>query len=179
MKKFSILIVALSFGLFSCSSDDNNDYNPDTTIPQFAMSAKINGQTFQANNPFGTNAFSNTNIWSYYPTGEYVMLQGRQGGLLGSPEINIWLKKTDITVGTHSIGTENFSNKPSHFIDLTDNNNDIFEHTKNGVIVISEVNTTTKIVRGTFQFSTVQNVEMASTPIDFEITEGKFRYTYE
>lgn len=179
MKKFSVLILALSFGLFSCSSDNNDDSNPDATVPQFAMTAKINGATFQANNPYGTNAFSSTNIWSYFPKTDYIMLQGRQGGILGTPEINIWLKKSEMVVGTYPLTPDTRTENQSHHIDLNDLTNDIFEHTKTGVLMITEVNTTTKIVKGTFQFSTVQNVEIATAPIDFEVTEGKFRYTYE
>ena len=179
MKKLSILVLALTFSLFSCSSDDNNNSNSDSDIPQFAMTAKINGSNFQANNPFGTNAVSSTNIYSHFPKTNFVMLQARQGGILGNPEINIWLKKSQIVVGTYTLGPETFDENQSHHIDLTDNTNNISENTKNGVLIISEVNTTTKIVRGTFQFSTVENVENTSAPIDFVVTDGKFRYTYE
>ncbi|CAM1334654.1 hypothetical protein [Tenacibaculum aestuariivivum] len=97
------------------------------------MTAKLNGVTFQANNPFGTNEFSSTNIWNYFPTDDFVMLQGRKGGIIGTPEINIWLKKSDIAVGTYQIEQDTFDTPPSHFIDLTDNSNDISEYTKQGV----------------------------------------------
>jgi hypothetical protein len=180
MKKISILAFALSLSLFSCSSDnDGTGTNPDNPSGSgYAMTAKINGTTFQANNPFGTNAFSSTNIWSYFPTEDYVMLQGRQGGVVGNPEINIWLKKSDIQVGTYQIGTETFDTPTSHFIDLTDNSNDISEYTKSGTIVITSVNTSTKVVKGTFQFTTVQEVDPPSATSDFNVTEGTFNYKY-
>ena len=177
MKKIFILVLALN--LFSCSSDNDNPNDPDPVNSEFAMTAKINGTIFQANNPFGTNEFSGTNIWNYYPLEDYVMLQGRQGGIIGNPEINIWLKRTDMVVGTYQIGPETFETPPSHFIDLVDNSNNVTESTKGGVIVITEVNTAAKIVNGTFEFTTVDELENPAAPIDFYVTEGKFNYTYE
>ncbi|WP_310557926.1 hypothetical protein [Flavobacterium sp.] len=144
----------------------------------FAMTAKINGVQFQANNPYGTNLFSSTNIWDYFPLTDYVMLQGRQGGLLGDPEINIWLKKSDIKVGTYNIGKETFNTPPSHFIDLTDNSNSVFELTLQGTITITEVNTTTKIVKGTFQFTTTDDLVPAIPVVDYTVTNGTFNYKY-
>lgn len=182
MKKIAVLGFALSLTLFSCSSDDggseaNNPENPSN--PAYAMTAKINGTTFQANNPFGTNAFSNTNIWSYYPIEDFVLLQARSGGVWGNPEINLWLKRSDIAEGTYTIGQETFDTPPSHFIDLIDNANDISENTKQGTIVITDVNTTTHVVKGTFEFKTVQDLD-ADTPVfDFNVTQGTFNYKYE
>ncbi|HMI05982.1 MAG TPA: DUF6252 family protein [Flavobacterium sp.] len=179
MKKKFVLILTLSLTLFSCSSSD--DDNPIVNIPEnpeYAMTAKINGATFQTNNPFGNNEFSSTNIWSYYPIEDYVMLQGRQG-ILGNPEINIWLKRSDIVVGTYDIGQETFDTPPSHFIDLIDNSNDISENTNEGVIAITEVNTTTKMVKGTFQFTTVDELGNPAAPIGYNVTEGNFSYKYE
>jgi len=173
MKKISFLFLALSLTLFSCSSDGGGGED----VPEFAMTAKINGATFEANNPFGGNLYSNTNIWSYFPLEDYVLLQGRAGGVWGNPEINLWLKRTDIVVGTYTIGQETFDTPPSHFIDLIDNANEVSEHTKNGTIVITEVNTNTKIVKGTFQFNTVDELEPMG-PVNFAVTEGTFRYQY-
>lgn len=176
MKKISVLLLALSLSLFSCSSDEDVP-GPDPVIPDFAMTAKINGTVFQANNPFGTNLVSDGNIWSYFPEEDYIMLQGRPG-LVADKEINIWLKKTDMVLGTYEIGSETFDTPPSHFIDLLHNSNDIGEYTKEGVIVITEVNTTTKVVKGTFQFKTVDDINNPDAPSEFSVTEGNFRYIY-
>ncbi len=175
MKKFSVALLAAPF-LFSCSSND--DSGEDTT-PDFAMTAKLNNVVFEANNPFGNNAFSGTNIWSYFPEEDYVMLQGRQGGIVGNPEINIWLKRSDIVEGTYTIGQETFDTPPSHFIDLIDNSNDISEHTKSGTIIITDVNTSTKVVKGTFQFQTVDELGNPAAPVDINVTDGTFNYKYE
>lgn len=144
----------------------------------FAMTAKINGVQFQANNPFGTNLFSGTNLYDYFPQTDYVMLQGRQGGLLGYPEINIWLKRSDMVVGTFTIGKETYTTPPSHFIDLIDISSTAFESTVQGSITITEVNTTTKIVKGTFQFTTSDDVNASSPVINYTVTDGTFNYKY-
>ncbi|MFY0629586.1 MAG: hypothetical protein JXR05_04340 [Flavobacteriaceae bacterium] len=175
MKKVFILMLTLTFVFSSCSSNDDNLQQGS----EFAMTAKINGVSFEANNSFDTNDFSSTNIYTYFPLTDYVMLQARQGGLIGNPEINIWLKRTDIVVGTYQITEETFSTPLSHFIDLTDNSNTISEHTKQGVIIITEVNTSTKIVKGTFEFTTVDDLNNLSSPVDFDVTEGTFSYKYE
>ena len=176
MKKISILFLAFSLTMLSCSSsDDTNDSN----TPQFAMTAKINGVTFEANNPFGSNMFSSTNIWDYFPLEDFVMLQGRQGGVSGIPEINIWLKRTDIAVGTYAIGGETFETTPSHYIDLIDLASEEFEYTKSGTIVITNVNTSTKIVKGTFQFTTVDDPNDPSAPVNYTVTNGTFNFQYE
>lgn len=173
MKKISLLFLALSLSLVSCSSDGGS-----SSESTWAMTAKINGTTFQANNPFGTNEFSNTNIWSYYPIEDYVMLQGRQGGAFGTPEINLWLKRSDIAVGTYTIGSETFDTPPSHFIDLIDLVTDDTESTKNGTIVITSVNTSTKIVKGTFAFTAVADPSDPASPVTYTVTDGTFNYKY-
>ncbi len=174
MKKITQLLLILPFLLLSCSSDENSS---EEAKPQFAMTATINGKSFNANNPFGNNLFSSTNIWSYYPIEDFVMLQGRQGGILGDPEINIWLKRTKIAVGTYAFTTDE-NNPTSHAVDLTDNSNDVFEYTKEGTITITEVNTKAKIVKGTFKFTTSSNYSN-QTDTNNTITNGTFNYQYE
>lgn len=174
MKKITQLLLILPFLLFSCSSDDSSD---DNSTSEYAMTATINGQPFKANNPFGNNLYSSTNLWDYYPKADFVMLQGRQGGVLGNPEINIWLKRTKLAVGTYAITTDE-NNPTSHAIDLTDLSTDAFEYTKEGTITITEVNTKTKIVKGTFKFTTSSTYD---NQIDTNntITNGTFNYQYE
>ena len=175
MKKITQLLLILPFLLFSCSSDDSSD---DNAKPEYAMTATINGKPFKANDPFGTNLYSSTNLWDYYPKADFVMLQGRQGGVLGNPEINIWLKRTKLAVGTYSITTDE-SNPTSHAIDLTDNSNDAFEYTKEGgTLTITELNTKTKIVKGTFSFTT-SSTFTDQKDTNNTITNGTFYYQYE
>ncbi|HSD13057.1 MAG TPA: DUF6252 family protein [Flavobacterium sp.] len=177
MKKLKHSLLILPFLFLSCSSDDSSS-TPADTQPEFAMTATINSAQFKANNPFGTNAYSTTNIWDYFPEEDFVMLQGRQGGVWGNPEINIWLKRSDIVVGTYPIGGEAFETPPSHFIDLVDNMNDESEYTKQGSITITSVNTTTKIVKGTFTFTTVDDPNNPEAPVNNTVTNGTFNYKY-
>jgi len=182
MKKFFILIPAVLLCLFSCStSDSDSDSETDSEIdPEFAMTAKINGDVFQANNPFGNNEFSNYLIWDWYPPNEFILLQARKGSTFSTlREINLWLKKSDIAVGTYVIGAETFEVKPSHYVVLVYPSSEEPISTKEGKIVITEVNTSTKLVKGTFEFTTVLYLDDPSSPVNFRITEGKFNYTYE
>lgn len=178
MKKVAKLLLVLPFLFLSCSSDDSSSTDNQTQTPAYAMTASIDGVEFKANNPYGTNVFSTTNIWDYFPEEDFVMLQGRQGGIWGNPEINIWLKRSDIVEGTYAIGTENFETPPSHFIDLVDNMNDESEYTKQGSITITSVNTTTKIVKGTFTFTCTDNPNDPEAPVNATVTNGTFSYKY-
>ena len=175
MKKIKTLLLALPFVLFSCSSDDGPGAE---AIPEFAMTASINGSEFKANTPFGNNMFSNTNVFNVFPIEEYVLLQGRSGGVFGNPEINLWLKRSQIAVGTYPVSEDMF-NPTTHTIDLIDNSNDEGEDTVEGTVVITEVNTSTKIVKGTFEFTTSDSRDLPSPVINYTITNGKFRYQYE
>ncbi len=170
------LVFLFALNLLSCSvNDDGTEMN----TKEFAMTAKMNGKTFEANNPFGNNEFSMTNIWSYYPIEDFVMLQARQGGVIGNREINIWLKRSDIAVGTYSIGAETFNTPPSHFIRMFDLLNDISEYTKEGTLVITEVNSSEKMVKGTFEFTTTETPADPNATVDFTVTDGTFNYIYE
>ena len=106
------------------------------------------------------------------------MLQGRQGGLLGNPEINIWLKKSDINVGTYNIGKETFNTPPSHFISLVDNSTLMSQLTVQGTITITNVNPTTKIVQGTFSFTTTDDLSPIVPVVNYTVTNGTFNYQY-
>lgn len=179
MKTLKQLLFLLPLFFFSCSSDSDSDSQNNTPTPTYAMTAKINNVDFAANNPFGTNLYSSTNLWNYFPISDFVMLQGRQGGVFGTPEINIWLKRTQIAVGTYNFGLETFSTPPSHYINLFDSTTSDSEYTKQGSITITSVNTTTKVVIGTFQFTTVPNVNDPAAVVNKTITNGTFNYKYE
>ncbi|WP_405208605.1 hypothetical protein [Aquimarina sp. LLG6339-5] len=173
--KFILFLTITVLTFLSCSSSD--DSSPENS--NYAMTAKINGEDFQANNPFGNNEPSSTTIFNYFPKEDFVLLIGREGGVIGGKEIKIWLKKSDIIVGSYETGPETFDTTPSHFIDFLDLTNEIDESTKNGTIEITEVNTSTNTVTGTFSFTTVDGTFDPSSPIDFNITDGTFKYIYE
>lgn len=185
MKK-TLFGLSFIFLLFSCSSDDStnndgeNNENPIPTPPTYAMTASINGVAFNANNPFGTNLYTEHNMWDYYPTEEYVRFIGRQDGLWGNPEINIWLKRDLMTPGSYTLYPDDGTNPGTHAIDLIDNSNDELENTVTGTVTILEVNTNTKIVKGTFEFTTTDDYNFIANPvINYTVTEGTFYYQYE
>jgi len=175
MKKIKILLLLSFVFLLSCSTDNQNN---DINIPKYAMTAKINGANFEGNNPFGTNMYSSTNIWDYFPLQDFVLLQGENGGMIGTQEINIWLKKSDIAIGTYAIGKETFNTPPTHFIDFIDLSSPEQQFTKNGSITITAVNTSTKIVTGTFTLNVVADLSNPNLPISFVINNGTFKYQY-
>lgn len=173
MKTKFILILTLAFTILSCSSDD------DSGSMSYAMTAQINGETFEANNPFENNEISSTNVFTYFPQEEFILLIGREGGTFGPKEIKIWLKKSDIAIGTYPIGSETFDTTPSHFIRFLDLTNDQGEYTKEGSLEITEVNTSTKTVTGTFELITTEDISFQDSPVNFTLSEGKFKYKYE
>jgi hypothetical protein len=173
MKKIYVLFIALSLSLASCTSNSSS-----SSSSQYPMTAKINGATFQAYSPLGDNMFSISNIWNYFPIEDYVLIQGRQGGVAGNPEIDIWLKRSDMVVGTYTIGHETYATPPSHFIDLIDLTTSDTESTKNGTIAITSVNTSTKMVQGTFSFTAVLDPSDPTSPVVYTVTNGTFNYKY-
>ena len=182
MRKFFILAQIITLCLFSCSTSDSesDDNNTSEDPPEYAMTAKINDYLFQANNAYGNNAFSDYTIRDYYPPNEYILLQAREGSTFATlREINIWLKKSDIIVGTYTLGAETFEIKPSHYVEFIYPSSTEPISTKEGKITITEVNTSAKIVKGTFEFTTVPYLDDPSSPVNFRITNGKFNYTYE
>lgn len=53
------------------------------------------------------------------------------------------------------------------------------ENTKQGIIEITAVNNTTKIIKGTFEFTTVNNIDYPNDPVNYNVTDGTFNYKYE
>ena len=176
MRKIKIVCSLVMFLTCLSCSDSNND---DQEKTEFAMTAKINGVLYEMNNPFGTNEASGS-IFSYYPDEDYIMLQGRFGGVFGNPEINIWINRNDLKVGTYSVGRET-DGEDTH-IDLIESSNDtlgnpIYENTISGAIIIDFIDVNEKVVKGTFEFSTTEGDE--TFPVNFNITEGTFNYRYD
>ncbi|MET0759412.1 MAG: hypothetical protein ABWZ56_03270 [Flavobacterium sp.] len=173
MKIFNYFSLSFLFiALIGCSSDNSSD-----NTSQYAMTAKINGVYYEMNNVFGTNE-SNTTIWDYYPSSEFIRLQGSIGGLGSGKEINIWIKRTDLVIGTHALSVETYDGTKSH-VDLIDNTNSEYEDTFSGSISITAVNTTDKTVKGTFYFNSADEANTASPITNFTTTEGTFNYRYD
>lgn len=183
IRNLFLVLCVLFFVSCSSSDEDNSIPGEDNSMDNiFAMTAKINGDNFLANSAFGDNNFSSTNIFNYYPLEDYVMLQGRVN-LNFSKEINIWLRRSSIAVGTYEINQELFDSNTGYvtnlfFISYGDITNSGTENTVGGTITITDVDTSSKIVTGTFELE-VSVVEYNVPTFAINITEGTFRYVYE
>ena len=194
MRNFCVCVLLLL--LFSCteseialSTDDTIQINPgdngfvgvdlgsgNSNHSGYAMTAKIDGEDFLAYNPWGGNRYSSTNIWSFFSEEDYVMLQGRELFSIDQ-EINIWLKREDIVVGSYDIVESNLSgigNIISHHIDYNNITNDLFESTVGGTIEITEVDEVLKIVSGVFEVEILAE-DYGVPSITINITNGTFR----
>ncbi|MAX69477.1 MAG: hypothetical protein CMC76_00010 [Flavobacteriaceae bacterium] len=173
LKKITLLLLGIFF-FSSCSSDSDND-EPENQTPEYAMTFKLNGELFEINNPYGTNEFSPTNVFSAYPIEDYVLLQARNG-LFGLVEIDLWLERDLIMEdAVFQVGEE--SDESATHINLIDNRNNFFESTTSGEVSILTVDTTNKIVTGTFEFTTQDLYSPGDTTIN--VTEGTFNFVYE
>jgi hypothetical protein len=77
------------------------------------------------------------------------------------------------------LGAETFTTTPSHFIDLIDNSTADSQYTESGTIIITEVNSSTKTVKGTFVFTGVNEPNGSPTAVvNSIVTDGTFNYVY-
>ena len=135
----------LAISMTSCSSDSSSSGS------QWAMTAKINGTLWQMNNPFNTNHDSQS-IFTYYDSADYIRLAGRNGGTFGLDEINLMIKRTDLAVGTIPIGLETFDGAHSQ-LDVNFNSFTNIQDVAEGTITITELNTTAKTIKGTYNLN--------------------------
>lgn len=177
MKTPKILFIFLVLVLNSCSSD--NSENPeDPTVPtsKFAMTAKIDGTLWEMNNPFNSN-FATKPLYTYYPTAEYIQLQGRKG----VDEIILYIKRSDLKIGTYPITPETYdaSKTQIQFIFNTKPKN---QYVAKGTLSITSIDLNTKIIAGTFSFNCVEDYSKpigADNPVTTQVTDGTFNYKYD
>ena len=179
MKTTKILLLFLILVLNSCSSDnDSNTADEEVTVPtaKYAMTAKIDGVLAEMNNPFNSN-FATKPIFDYYPATEYIQLAGR----LGLDEIRLYIKRSDLKVGTYPITFSTFNASKTQ-IDISYNSKGIIQYPFEGKLSITSIDLTAKVVAGTFSFNCVEDYgEPVSTsnPITTKVTEGTFNYRYD
>jgi len=170
---FPSLFIMLT--IFSgCSNDDTDQGNS----KEFPMTAKINGILYEMTNPFGTNE-DTARIFGYnYSNQDYIILQGRPDLNINalSKEINIFINRDDLKVGTYNVGVD--TDEVTTHIDLIDLETIETENTISGNITITSIDTTNKIVKGTFEFDAADESNINS-PINSVVTEGTFNYKYD
>ena len=128
-------------------------------------------------NPFGTNE-STPSIFTDYPDEDFITLKGRPTDNYFN-EINMYIKRTDLHVGSYDFVYEDYNNSTTFIIWIDNSNGDIYEHTKNGNVTITEINTETKFVKGTFNLDVVDLWSTTPDVVHTSITEGTFAYYYD
>ncbi|MGQ2982448.1 DUF6252 family protein [Flavobacterium sp.] len=168
----------LACALHSCSDDDSSSTGGTNNEPQYAMTVKINGTLYNMTAPLGGNNASQGGF-SEYPDETHIHLQGWPVNLgIGAMEISLYLDRNNLIPGTYPIETDS-SPDATFDADLIDNTNDEFESAVSGTITITEVDTTAKKIKGTFQFRTSDDPWVASPVINYDLTEGTFNYDYD
>lgn len=178
MKKLKLLLsffTIVVFTLTSCSSDDSSENSS-----QFAMTAKINGVLYELNNPFGTNEDSRR-IFGYnynQNDNDYIILQGSSILNVNSLgiEINIFINRNDLKTGTYSVGVD--TDEVTTHIDLIDLTTNPTESTISGSITITDIDSTNKTIKGTFEFNSADEPDVNAT-VNSVVTEGTFSYKYD
>ena len=181
LKKVSLFFFVIA--LSSCSGDDSgtvndpDNQNPDPEIPEWAMTAVIDGQLHEMNNPWNSN-FGTESIFGYYPNEEFIQLQGRWGGTFGLKEIIIWIDRDHLIPGTtYQVNQE--TNFNTTHIDLLDNTDGEYTTTYEGSITITDVDTNAKTVKGTFEFKTTADIGEDNPTTYNTVTDGTFDYRYD
>lgn len=145
---FSIIIASIA--LSSCQKD--GDGSPVVINPNAAMSCKIDGQSWTAFTRVTTNT-----------AGTFVI----NGSALSSDALNITIAGE--TVGTYTLGTMQFGFTASYSPVAT--NPDSAYTALNGTVAITELNTATKKISGTFQFNAIN---VLNNNLNRAVTEGVF-----
>ena len=153
---FFLVISCLTFS--KCAKED--------LLPEFYFQCKVDGVLYEPDN------CSNCN--SKELLGDTVLLLGANRGNEG---LSIAILKHNISVGNYNLGKELIENKGSAYYDNTIGSpSDIFrtDSIRTGIINITELDRTNKIIVGTFNFD-AYNIPQNKI---VKITEGKFRLNY-
>ncbi|GGB74280.1 hypothetical protein GCM10007424_12740 [Flavobacterium suaedae] len=178
----ALSVITLSFT--SCSDDDsstleneNQEQNENENPAGYAMTVKINGVLHNMQSIFGGNHASSS-IYTAYPDEDYIFLQGSWVDSPFAKEIDIFISRDDLQPGTYYVNQATY--ETATHIDLIDNTNSINETTVSGQITITEVDTSAKTVKGTFEFDTADYPQGEENPtVNYHLTEGTFSYEYD
>ena len=166
--------------LSSCSSDTNSEENPENpTVPtsKFAMTAKVDGTLWEVNNPFNSN-FATKPLFTYYPATEYIQLVGRKG----LEEIRLYIKRSDLKVGTYTITKGTFDASKTQIEVSMALSKENMQEVIEGSISITSIDLNAKTLAGKFSFSCVEDDSKpvsTSNPITTKVTDGTFNYKYD
>lgn len=148
--------------------------------PEYAMTAKLNGNYFEMNNMFGYNEATEPNI-NFYLSDDFIELRGRTLSKEGDFEIYLWISKTDLKEGTFIINPNTMTSNRTHaglaYSSSNTELNGVYRKTLSGKITITDLDKVNKTIKGNFSFKA--NPEKNNTGLPaFEISEGTFNYVY-
>ena len=177
---FSAFILTTLFSCSSSTTSDNSGTGGTSNDITVAMTTRIDNVVHDTPPQGGGNNADATG-GSYGNT--YFLLKGYYNTASGkaktgfkSYEIKIVIPKSDLSVGTHTF-TSNITSG-SFYADLDVNNASPAEvaNTKSGSITITNYNSTTKLLKGNFTFTTNDGLNLTATS---HTLIGSFNYVLQ
>lgn len=172
LKKILFSVIVLTT-LFSCSSDNSSTNNSggggtggsDTTV---AMTTRIDGVIYDTPPQNGGNAADATGGEygsNYFLLKGYKYVGAGKQAKVGNKiyNIKVVIPKNDITVGTHSFNATLVTGGYYADFDISGISPAETVNTIGGSITITSYNTSTKLVKGNFNFTTCDGVNLTTT----------------
>ena len=153
---FFLIISCLTFS--KCTKDD--------PLPEFYFQCKVDGVLYEPDN------CANCETKEMYGDSLFSL-----GANSGNEALGLAILKHSISIGAYSLGKAIIENKGTALYDNTIGNpSDIFrtDSIRTGVVNITELDRTNKIIVGTFSFD-AYNIPKNKI---VKVTEGKFRLNY-
>lgn len=172
MRTPKTILIFLLLILNSCTSDNAEPTKHDSG---YAMTATVDGIEWEMNNPFNSNTATKS-LFNYYPTTEFIQLQGRKG----LNEIVLLIKRSDLKKGEIPIGLATYDASKTQ-IEMYYTIKETSQYVVEGLLVINDIDVNAKIVAGTFAFNcAAENKPIsASNPVTTKVTHGIFNYKYD
>lgn len=177
MKITKTLLLLFILILGSCSSDDSSE-TPENPTSKYAMTAKVDGTLWEMQNPYGSD-YTTKSLFDYYPETSYIQLQGRKTLI---DEIRIFIKRSDLKVGTYPITAASYDASKTQVEISYNSKGTNIQYPVEGNVTITSVDTSAKTVKGTFSFNCVEDYSKpvsTSNPITTKVTDGTFNYRYD
>ncbi len=169
--------------LFSCSSDSTTTDNTNGGTPSettVAMTTRIDGTVYDTPPQIGGNAADATG-GIYGNT--YFLLKGFKNTSSGKAktgsktyDIKIVVPKSDLSLGTHTFTSSNVAGEYYADFDVNGVVPAELANTNNGSVTITSYNSTTKLLKGNFTFTTNDGVNL--TAISHTLI-GSFNYVLQ
>lgn len=177
MKTSKILLLFLILVLNSCSSDNSDSALTPDTESKFAMTANVDGNLWEVNNPFNSN-FATKPLFNYYPASDFIQFQGRNG----FEEIRLLIKRSDLKVGVYPITAAKYDGSKTQIEVSMALSKQNLQEVIEGNLAINSIDLSSKIVAGTFSFNCVEDDSKpisSSNPITTKVTNGIFKFKYD